>query len=144
MAKKKEPPSKKERPRKPRRPRTFDKEKRKFVEEISAALLKMRKVSGLTQGQVALLTGRSQALVHRGERAVKGLMVPDFDRVRKLAAVMGWHTKIVFTEPAPGVKAVQVDRPAPTRKKIIGPVVPAVVQKQLPWDEVEHEPPGAW
>src|SRR5450432_4009928 len=133
MAKKKDPPQK-EPPRKQRRPRRMqDKATRAFVVEISAALMKMRKSAGLTQAQLALMTGSSQASVHRTETAVAGLRVPEFDRLRRLAKEAGWQMKIVFTEPEPGAKHVQVDKPAPNRKKIIGPVVPTSFQNVKPF-----------
>jgi hypothetical protein len=139
MAKKKEPLGK------PRRPRKMqDKSTRAFVVEISAALMKMRKSAGLTQAQLGLMTGNSQALVHRTETAVAGLRAPEFDRLRRLSKAAGWQLKIVFTEPEPGAKQVQVDKPSPNRKKIIGPVVPQSFQKQKPFSLEDLEPPGAW
>jgi transcriptional regulator with XRE-family HTH domain len=134
--------AKKKKPREPRRMQ--DKSTRAFVVEISAALMKMRKSAGLTQAQIALMTGSSQASVHRTETAVKGLRVPEFDRLRRMAKAAGWQLKVVFTEPGPGAKHVQVDKPAPNRKKIIGPVVPSSFQKQKPFSLEDLEPPGAW
>jgi transcriptional regulator with XRE-family HTH domain len=132
-------------PKTQRRPRRMqDKPTRAFVVEISAALMKMRKGAGLTQAQLALMTGSSQASVHRTETAVAGLRVPDFDRLRRLAKAAGWQMKVVFAEPEPGAKSVQVDKPAPNRKKITGPVVPQHVQKQRPFSLEDLEPPGAW
>ena len=139
MAKKKEPGPK------PRRPRRMqDKATRAFIEEISAALMKMRKSAGLTQAQLAMMTRSSQASVHRTETAVAGLRAPDFDRLRRCAKAMGWQLKVVFTEPEPGAKSVQVDKPSPDRKKIIGPVVPQTFQKVKPFSLEDLEPPGAW
>jgi transcriptional regulator with XRE-family HTH domain len=141
MAKKKEPPPAK----KPRRPRKMqDKSTRAFIEEISAALMKMRKSSGLTQAQLGMMTRSSQASVHRTETAVAGLRAPDFDRLRRCAKAMGWQMKVVFTEPEPGAKSVVVDKPAPNRKKIVGPVVPQSFQKVKPFSLEDLEPPGAW
>jgi transcriptional regulator with XRE-family HTH domain len=127
-----------------RPPRKLDKSERQFVAEIAAAILKMRKSSGLTLEQLAKMTGSSAPIVNRTERGVPGLRPPDFNRLRTWSKAMGWHMKIVFMEPAPGEKWVQVDKPSPTRKKIVGPVIPPRVQKPRSPDELEYEPPGAW
>ena len=141
MAKKKKtpPPQLMVRPR-----RKLDKSERQFVAEISAALLKMRKSSGLTLEQVAKMTGSSAPIVNRTERNVPGLRPPDFNRLRTWSKAMGWQLKIVFIEPDANEKWVQVDKPSPTRKKIVGPVIPPRVQPPRSPDDLEYEPPGAW
>ncbi|HEX4385580.1 MAG TPA: helix-turn-helix transcriptional regulator [Myxococcales bacterium] len=138
MAKKKAP----ELPNRPRR--KLDKGERELIKEIAAAILKMRKSSGLTLEQLAKMGGSSASIVNRTERGVAGLRTPDFNRLRQWSKAMGWHMKIVFVEPAPGEKWVQVDKPAPGRKKIVGPVIPPRPQKPAGPDDEFYEPPGAW
>ena len=138
MAKKKKVPELPQRPR-----RKLDKSERQFVAEIAAAITKMRKASGLTLAQLALMTGSSASIVHRTEHGVAGLRVPDFNRLRSWSKAMGWHMKIVFVEPDPGEKWVQVDKPSPSRKKIVGPEIPPRFQKLKRFSLEDLEPPGA-
>jgi transcriptional regulator with XRE-family HTH domain len=127
--------------KKSQRPAKVDPMQRRFVREVGAALLKMRKSAGLTEDQVAQLVGSSQSIIWRQERAVPGLRTPDFDRLRRLGAAMGWHMKVVFTEPAKGAPFVEVQPPSAKRKRIVPP--PPRVRVQ-PESDLFYEPPGAW
>jgi transcriptional regulator with XRE-family HTH domain len=108
MAKQKKPVELPQRPR-----RKLDKAERQFVAEVAAALVKMRKTSGLSQKELARMTGSTAPHVERAERGVPSLPTPDFDRLRRWSKAMGWQMTIVFMEPAPGEKWIQFARSSP-------------------------------
>jgi hypothetical protein len=85
--------------------------------------------------------GSSQPIVGRLENAVSGLRTPQLERLSRLASAMGWHLKLVFTEPAKGATLVEVHPPSPKRKRIVPP--PPRVRIQ-PETDLFYEPPGAW
>src|SRR5476651_992864 len=123
-----------------RNARKLDPVQRKFVTQVGAAVLKMRTSAGLTQEQVAQLVGSSQPIIGRLENAVPGLRTPEFDRLLRLAAAMGWHMKVVFTEPEKGAPFVEVHPASPRRKRI---VPPPRRKRSEEHTELFYEPPGA-
>jgi DNA-binding transcriptional regulator YiaG len=97
--------------------RKFDKAEREYVSQIAAAMTQMREGSGLTLQQLAKATGASAAALGRAETGVKAGRIPNFDQLRVWSKAMGWQMQIVFCEPGPDEKWVQLDKPA--RKKTV-------------------------
>jgi transcriptional regulator with XRE-family HTH domain len=126
--------------RAPRSAPRRDPVQRRFVSEVAAAVRNMRTSAGLTQEQLAQLVGTSQPTIGRLENGIVA-RTPQWDTLRRIATALGWHLKLVFTEPARSSSFVQVDAPSPKRRRIVPP--PPRERPQRPFSLDDLEPPGA-